>query len=91
MIRSQVLSIAALFIVPFVSAADAKGTAHRVNAHKHFVRYSRPGPPSGYKFGWATYRGDPSASDDYFDGHRCYYLHHRDFCVSRHWRGGFRW
>jgi hypothetical protein len=42
----------------------------------------RPGPPYGYKFGFATYAGDPFASDDYFDGHRCYYLHRRDFCLS---------
>jgi hypothetical protein len=42
----------------------------------------RAGPPYGYKFGFATYAGDPFASDDYFDGHRCYYLHRRDFCLS---------
>jgi hypothetical protein len=52
---------------------------------------SRPGPSSGYKFGWVTYRGDPFAGQDFFDGHSCYYTYQHDYCVGRHWRGGFRW
>lgn len=43
--------------------------------------YHRRGPPYGYKFGFATYRGDPFARDDYYDGRGCYYLHGRDFCL----------
>jgi hypothetical protein len=54
--------------------ADKYGVL-RLGRHRH-------GPPYGYKFGFATYAGDPFASDDYFDGHRCYYLHRRDFCLS---------
>lgn len=42
--------------------------------------YHRAGPPHGYRFGFATYAGDPFARDDYYDGRGCYYLHHRDFC-----------
>lgn len=43
--------------------------------------YHRRGPLYGYKFGFATYRGDPFAHDDYYDGRGCYYLHRRDFCL----------
>jgi hypothetical protein len=44
--------------------------------------YSRAGPPYGPGFGFATYAGDPFATDDYYDGGRCYYLHHRDVCMG---------
>lgn len=43
--------------------------------------YHRRGPLYGYKFGFATYRGDPFARDDYYDGRGCYYLHRRDMCL----------
>jgi len=56
---------------------------HRThNAYLH-RGYSRRGPPYGYRFGFSTYAGDPFYSDDYYDGGRCYYLHHRDFCRGR--------
>ncbi len=42
--------------------------------------YHRAGPPHGYRFGFATYAGDPFARDDYYDGRGCYYLHRHDFC-----------
>ena len=50
--------------------------------HRHEFRlgYHRAGPPRGYRFGFATYAGDPFARDDYYDGGRCYYLHRTDFC-----------
>jgi len=56
-----------------------------VHAHPKYAAhnrrgYSRRGPPYGYRFGFSTYAGDPFYSDDYFDGRRCYYLHHQDFC-----------
>ena len=55
-------------------------------------RLSRPGPRYGYKFGWASYRGDPFAGQDYFDGRNCYYTYdNRDYCLGPRWRGGFRW
>jgi hypothetical protein len=44
--------------------------------------YGRKGPPSGYRFGFVTYRGDPFARDDYYDRGSCYYLHRRDFCLD---------
>src|SRR4051794_29797643 len=44
-------------------------------------RLSRTGPPYGYKFGWASYRGDPFAGQDYFDGHNCYYTYGHDYCL----------
>ena len=53
--------------------------------------YSRPGPLHGYRFGFSTYPGDPFYSDDYFDGRRCYYLHHRDFCRGPKSLDWLRW
>lgn len=46
------------------------------------VGYWRPGPDAGYGFGFSSYKGDPFGSDDYYDGGRCYYRKHRDFCVA---------
>lgn len=66
--------------------------AHVARHHRHVNRkrnaylhrgYSRRGPPYGYRFGFSTYAGDPFYSDDYYDGGRCYYLHHHDFCRGR--------
>ena len=48
----------------------------------HSQRLSRPGPRYGYKFGWASYRGDPFAGQDYFDGRNCYYTYKRDYCLG---------
>lgn len=66
------------------TAHHHKHKAHAAKQHKHGVGmrkgYSRPGPRYGYRFGFSTYAGDPFYSDDYFDGRRCHYLHHRDFC-----------
>jgi hypothetical protein len=57
---------------------------HGAHHHKHTAYsrrgYSRRGPLYGYRFGFSTYAGDPFYSDDYFDGRRCHYLHHQDFC-----------
>jgi hypothetical protein len=70
-------------------SADAHTWRHRhythgnwYHHHDHYFRlgYHRAGPPHGYRFGFATYAGDPFARDDYYDGRGCYYLHRRDFC-----------
>ena len=91
MTKLWMLAGAAFAAISLASTANAT-VAHHSGHHGSLAqRYSRPGPPYGYKFGWATYRGDPFASDDYFDGHNCYYLHHKDFCLGARWRGGFRW
>lgn len=69
----------ALGLAALAPAAEAHHWHHR---HDGYFRlgYHRAGPPHGYRFGFWTYAGDPFARDDYYDGHRCYYLHHRDFC-----------
>lgn len=93
MFRLSLVSAAALAAA--VSSADARHTtAHRHHAHAHHLvvlkpGYHRHGPARGYKFGFVTYRGDPFARDDYFDGSRCYYLHRRDFCVANEIFSGF--
>ncbi len=61
------------------AAAEAHHRHHRHDTGFH-LGYHRAGPAHGYRFGFATYAGDPFARDDYFDGHRCYYLHRQDFC-----------
>jgi len=82
---------AGLILAAFIPLAEAK-SLHR-SARGHVVRhvshkghvhkgFSRRGPPYGYGFGFATYAGDPFATDDYFDGYRCHYLHHRDVCLG---------
>jgi hypothetical protein len=91
MIKFRALVGASLAAASLVSTADAKVTHHSGHYRYAAERYSRTGPAYGYKFGWATYWGDPFASDDYFDGHNCYYLHHKDFCLGPRRRGGFRW
>jgi hypothetical protein len=63
---------------------------HRHNPYVHRV-YGRPGPLYGYRFGFSTYPGDPFYSDDYFDGRRCYYLHHKDFCRGPKSLDWLRW
>jgi hypothetical protein len=68
-----------LGLVSIVPSAEAHYWHHRYEGQFR-LGYHRWGPPYGYKFGFATYAGDPFASDDYFDGHRCYYLHRHDFC-----------
>ena len=65
-------------------------THHRHGAYRH-RGYSCPGPRYGYRFGFSTYAGDPFYSDDYFDGRRCYYLHHQDFCRGRKSLEWLRW
>jgi hypothetical protein len=65
-----------------VPSADAHSWHHRHYHGDGYFRlgYHRAGPPHGYRFGFATYAGDPFARDDYYDGRGCYYLHHQDFC-----------
>jgi hypothetical protein len=65
-----------------------RAVPHPKQAEAAWVRYGgrpglgywRPGPASGYGFGFSTYKGDPFGSDDYWDGGRCYYRLHHDFC-----------
>jgi hypothetical protein len=75
-VASFVLGLAAL-----VPSADAH-FRHRCRGEcqTFHLGYHRYGPPYGPHFGFYTYAGDPFARDDYYDGRRCYYLHHRDFC-----------
>ncbi|WP_051112028.1 hypothetical protein [Hyphomicrobium denitrificans] len=88
------LAMAAAALAMLAPGADANTTYHQHSRHSHKAHvkthhkhnaylhkgYSRPGPLYGYRFGFSTYAGDPFYSDDYFDGRRCYYLHHQDFC-----------
>ena len=77
---SKLLAAAAMLmgLAALSTGAQAHHWHHR---YDHFrLGYHRAGPPHGYRFGFWTYAGDPFARDDYYDGHRCYYLHHRDFC-----------
>ena len=67
--------------------------AHAAKVHyggKPGLGYWRRGPETGYGFGFASYKRDPFGSDDYFDGGRCYYLHHRNFCAANKIFDGFR-
>jgi len=76
----KVLSVASFVLgfAAFVPSADAHWRHHNNCCFK--LGYHRYGPPYGPRFGFYTYAGDPFARDDYYDGRRCYYLHHRDFC-----------
>jgi len=51
--------------------------------------YWRPGPAKGYGFGFSSYKGDPFGSDDYWDGDKCYYVRHSNFCVKNRIFTGF--
>lgn len=70
----------ALGLTALAPAAEAHHWHHHRDDGYFRLGYHRAGPPHGYRFGFWTYAGDPFARDDYFDGRRCYYLHHRDFC-----------
>ena len=70
------------------------GKIHHATGKSHHgprpLGYHRKGPVAGPGFRFATYRGDPFAHDDYYDGNNCYYLHHKDFCYPRtRWRMSF--
>lgn len=56
---------------------------------RHQLGHWRPGPARGVAFGFSTYRGDPFGGDDYYDGHRCYYVHHQNYCMRNHIFNGF--
>lgn len=56
---------------------------------KPHLGYWRRGPAKGYGFGFSTYRGDPFGDDDYYDGDRCYYVNHENFCMPNHIFNGF--
>jgi hypothetical protein len=57
--------------------------------HGH-AGYWRRGPEAGYGFGFSTYKNDPFGADDYFDGNRCHYRRHHDFCYYNKIFTGFR-
>ncbi len=82
----KVLSVASfvLGLAALVPSADAHHWRHHHGRYHNNccfkLGYHRYGPPYGPRFGFYTYAGDPFARDDYYDGRRCYYLHHRDFC-----------
>ncbi len=79
MLKSVCVTSVVLGLTALATSAEAH---HRHHRHEKDFRlgYHRAGPPHGYRFGFATYAGDPFARDDYYDGRRCYYLHHQDFC-----------
>jgi hypothetical protein len=93
----------ALSIAPAAACGNACSDAghHKHHAHhhaakihysgKHGVGYYRKGPRSGYGFSFSSYKGDPFGADDYFDGYKCHYVHHRDYCDRRQEFTGFRW
>jgi hypothetical protein len=74
--------VRAATVLAGLAALAPAAEAHYWHHHDHGFRlgYHRAGPAHGYRFGFATYAGDPFARDDYYDGRRCYYLHRRDFC-----------
>ena len=45
----------------------------------------------GRGFGFWSYKGDPFGSDDYYDGNRCFYVRHHDYCVKNNIFSGFNW
>lgn len=69
-----------------VSGQHGGKSAHRPARVRYSGRggvgYWRPGPETGYGFGFSSYKGDPFGNDDYYDGGRCYYQKHHDFCVA---------
>jgi len=83
------LSMTAVFVAAALAAQPADAHGRR---HVHYpwdyrylplrLGYHRNGPAHGPGFGFATYRGDPFYSDDYYDGRGCYYLHHRYVCLN---------
>lgn len=81
----------------YKKAPKAKHTGKIEKKHAARVRfggkkglgYWRPGPKTGYGFAFSSYRKDPFGSDDYWDGGRCYYLHHKNFCMPNKIFNGF--
>ena len=81
------------------ASAHRKASYHGNHSHHRAAKvryggrahrgYWRPGPVAGRGFGFSTYRGDPFGGDDYYDGNRCYYVHHKSFCVANHLFNGF--
>lgn len=101
MLKAIWIFVFALFLSFVLTApASAYHTHHGAGKHRHAAKiryggapgrgYWRPGPLYGYGFGFATYKGDPYGKDDYFDGGRCYYRHHRNYCVRTQIFTGFR-
>ena len=90
-----IATAASLAIASAVPIAEAHGWhRHHATGKSHHgprpLGYHRKGPVAGPGFRFATYRGDPFAHDDYYDGNNCYYLHHKDFCYPRtRWRMSF--
>lgn len=100
---SAVLLSGLIFVCMAGPTAHARHLHHGYHGHhKHRpaakLRYGgapargfwRPGPSHGYRFGFATYKGDPFGKDDYFDGGNCYYRKHHDYCVPGQIFTGFR-
>ena len=79
--------------IVYLSAAYVPPHAHANKVHyggKPGLGYWRRGPEKAYGFRFSSYKGDPFGSDDYYDGDRCYYDHHRDFCLKSKIFTGFR-
>lgn len=100
MFKFAVLSATALAVVAVMPEAQAHRAHHHHTAHHqkaakvHFggkpgLGYWRRGPETGYGFAFSSYRKDPFGGDDYYDGDRCYYVHHKNFCVANKIFNGF--
>lgn len=72
----------------YIERPDHRAVKVRYGGKKH-LGYWRKGPKTGYGFRFSSYRGDPFGSDDYWDGGRCYYVNHQNFCVKNRIFNGF--
>lgn len=99
MSRFASVLVAALSAFAFAPSAEAHHGKHH-HHHKvgkvHYggkkgVGYWRKGPEQGRGFGFWSYKGDPFGSDDYYDGNRCFYVRHHDYCVKNNIFSGFNW
>ncbi|MCB1484815.1 MAG: hypothetical protein AB7S74_13840 [Hyphomicrobium sp.] len=95
--RFALLALAGCGLAGIVASAPAE--AHHYQKHgkaapvhyggKPGLGYWRRGPAKGYGFGFSSYKGDPFGGDDYWDGDKCYYVHHKNFCVKNRIFTGF--
>ena len=82
-ILAAVVAVASALPVAGAQATHCGTCTRRVTAttSSSSAGYARRGTATGLHFGFVTYAGDPFAHDDYYDGHRCFYRHHHDYCL----------
>lgn len=84
--------LAAAAIVSPAAADHYQKSGRAAKVHyggKPGLGYWRRGPEKGYGFGFSSYKGDPFGSDDYWDGDKCYYARHSNYCVKNRIFNGF--